>query len=110
MTVCVTADCIFLQTLCHAPVLQVDIDLAAEADASKVSRQQAQLSLHADGVFRLCNVGRRTVFVNGKPLGRFDSTRLEHLSLIDVGNIQLLFMLNQLAVGRLVTRSANVTL
>ena len=91
-------------------MLQVDVDLAAEADASKVSRQQAQLSLHADGVFRLCNVGRRTVFVNGKPLGRFDSTRLEHLSLIDVGNIQLLFMLNQLAVGRLVTRSANVTL
>jgi hypothetical protein len=43
----------------------VDVDLAREGPACKVSRLQAQLLLGPDGAFALTNVGRRAVIVNG---------------------------------------------
>lgn len=46
----------------------VDIDLAREAPAAKVSRLQAQLLLGRDGSFVVQNVGRRSIFVNGAPV------------------------------------------
>jgi hypothetical protein len=41
----------------------VDIDLALEGSATKVSRLQARIKL-CQGVFKLINVGRRAIFVN----------------------------------------------
>lgn len=44
----------------HLPQ-QVDVDLAAEGDARKVSRRAASITLHRDGAFRLRCIGRRSV-------------------------------------------------
>lgn len=82
----------------------VDIDLAKEGPASKVSRLQAQLLLQPDGSFTIKNVGRRGIAVNGAPLGRGEAAALPHLGLLEVGGLQLLFMVNQLAVGRALAR------
>ena len=91
-------------------VLQVDIDLTQAGDAKKVSRQQAQLALHSDGQFLLTNIGRRTVCVNGIQVMQHHSIKLEHLSLLDLAGIRLLFVVNHLAVHRMVARSQNLVL
>lgn len=91
-------------------VLQVDIDLTQEGNAKKVSRQQAQLALHADGRFLLTNIGRRMLLVNGKQVLQHHSIHLGHLSVIDLAGIRLLFVVNHLAVRRLVARSQNLVL
>ena len=90
--------------------MQVDIDLSEEGDAKKVSRKQAHLSLCADGKFTLANTGRRAISVNGLELVQHSSIDLDHLSFIDLAGIHLLFMVNQSAVRRLVSRSQNLVL
>ncbi len=91
-------------------VVQVDIDLNQEGDARKVSRQQAHLSLRPDGHFQFTNIGRRTVSVNGVQVTQHCSVSLEHLSFIDLAGVHLLFIVNHLAVHRLVARSQNLVL
>lgn len=91
-------------------VLQVDIDLTQEGSAKKVSRQQAQLALHADGRFLLTNIGRRIIHVNGNQLMQNHGIHLEHLSVVNFAGIPLLFVVNLLAVHRLVARSQNLVL
>ncbi|KAK9811223.1 hypothetical protein WJX72_000233 [[Myrmecia] bisecta] len=88
---------------------QVDVDLSAEGDARKVSRQQAQLTLMPDGKFLLQNTGRRSLFINGRQVDQAQVTRLDHLSVIEAAGIRLLFMVNHLALRRVMTRSANFT-
>ena len=90
--------------------MQVDIDLSQEGDARKVSRQQARLALRPDGHFLFTNTGRRTVSVNGIHVVQNCSVSLKHLSLIDLAGVHLLFMVNHLAVHRLVARSQNLVL
>lgn len=43
---------------------QVDVDLGLAGCAKRVSRQQATLTLQADGRFCMRNIGRRSFFVN----------------------------------------------
>lgn len=91
-------------------ILQVDIDLTQEGSAKKVSRQQAQLALHPDGRFLLTNIGRRIIHVNGNSVTQHHSIHLEHLSIVNFAGIPLLFVVNCLAVHRLVARSQNLVL
>lgn len=88
----------------------MDVDLGEEGDAKKVSRKQAHLQLNANGKFTLANTGRRTISVNGAELREHVTTNLEHLSLINLAGIHLLFMINQSAVRRLISRSQNLVL
>ena len=90
--------------------MQVDVDLTQEGNAKKVSRQQAQIALHSDGRFVLKNIGRRTVLVNSRQVVQYCCIKLDHLSLIDLAGIHLLFVVNHLAVRRLVSRSQNLVL
>jgi hypothetical protein len=139
----------------------VDVDLAREGAAARVSRLQAQLTLGADGAFALQNVGRRVVMVNGAPvrgrapwdgslgddsaalalpsrpsrhayaalphsmprpsqtstrphphpqLARGESAPVPHLSLLEVGGVQLLFLVNPLAVRRALARAEQLVM
>ena len=90
--------------------MQVDIDLTHEGDARKISRQQAHISLRADGGFLFTNIGRRAVSVNGMQVVQHCSVNLDHLSLLDLAGVHLLFIVNHLAVHRLVARSQNLVL
>ena len=73
---------------------KVDIDLAAEGNASKVSRQQAFLKLRWNGEFCLRNVGRRPVWINNVAVESGRRCQLAPHSLIEVGNMRLLFLPN----------------
>ena len=84
----------------------VDVDLAREGGdaAGRVSRLQAQLLLRPDGAFWLTNVGRRAMAVDGAPLARGEAARVGHLSLLEVGGLRLLVLVNAPAVARALAR------
>uniref|UniRef100_A0A7R9VM46 FHA domain-containing protein n=1 Tax=Chlamydomonas euryale TaxID=1486919 RepID=A0A7R9VM46_9CHLO len=89
----------------------VDVDLSlgsSGAPAAKVCRRQAMLSLLPDGTFAVENLGRRPLHVDGEPLARFRSAPLAHLSLLEAGGVQLLFLVNTDAVARALRRSARL--
>ncbi|KAI8473960.1 MAG: hypothetical protein J3K34DRAFT_409085 [Monoraphidium minutum] len=88
----------------------VDVDLAREGVPGKVSRLQAQLALGRGGGWSVKNVGRRELFVNGAPLERGESAPVPHLSLLEVGGVQLLFMANPAAVQRALVRSQQLVM
>lgn len=73
---------------------QVDVDVAAEGDASRASRQAALLKLDHRGIFHLWNTGRKKLFVNQKEVGVGQSVRLQDGSLLEVGGLAFLFLLN----------------
>jgi FHA domain len=87
----------------------VDVDLTGEggeAAAKTVSRQQAQVFLDADGKFKIRCIGRRAMSVNGQSLNKGEIALLSHLSLVRVGPMALMFVVNNEAVDRLMKRSA----
>ncbi|KAK6030074.1 FHA domain protein [Ostertagia ostertagi] len=74
----------------------VDLDLALEGPAEKVSRRQAVIARDpATGQFEMTNVGARTVFVDGKALGTNNRTRLVDNSIIQIAIIRLVFRIGQ---------------
>jgi len=85
--------------------LQVDIDLSTEGDARKVSRLQAHLSMSPVACFQLKNVGRRTLLVNNRQVDQGQVAQLGHLSLVEVGGVRLLFMVNHAATERATART-----
>jgi len=82
-----------------------DVDLGLEGDAGRVSREQAFVALGPDGVFRVRNVGRQEMHVNGQALPRGHEAALPHLGLVEVGGLSLLFLVNRGAVQRALLRS-----
>lgn len=86
----------------------MDLDLGGEDHAQTVSRQQAALALEPDGGFVLRCLGRRQLFVNGRPVAQGASAPLPHLSLVKAGGVSLLFVANQAAVQRVLRRSGEV--
>lgn len=74
--------------------LKVDIDLGAEGNASKISRQQAFLKLRWNGEFALRNVGRRPIWCNNVPLTTGQRCVLAPHTLVEVGGMRFLFMPN----------------
>lgn len=87
---------------------QVDVDLSAEAAPgdTRISRQQAQLWLDADGGWRVRCTGRRPMRVNGAALGQGATCALPTLSHLAVGGVSLLFVGNVAAAARAVARAA----
>ena len=77
---------------------KVDVDLAEEGNAGKVSRQQAFVKLRWNGEFCLRNVGRRPVWINGVAVESGRRARLASHALIEVGGMRLLFFPNPAAV------------
>jgi len=73
---------------------KVDVDLALEGNASKVSRQHALLQRRSDGRFFLRNVGRRAVYVNNTAVESGARALLPPDCLLEVGGIRLLFLPN----------------
>ncbi|KAK6730712.1 hypothetical protein RB195_007277 [Necator americanus] len=74
----------------------VDLDLALEGPAEKVSRKQAVIARDpASGQFEMTNVGARTIFVDGKALGTNNRTRLVDNSIVQIAIIRLVFRIGQ---------------
>ena len=73
----------------------VDVDLALEGNANKVSRQHAFISRRKDGSFAVRNVGRRPLSVNGSAVEMGQRVVLPDNSLLEIGGLRLLFMANR---------------
>lgn len=73
----------------------VDVDLSEEGDAAKISRRQAVIKLKRDGEFYVHNVGRATIFVNGRSVPTGKRMRLTHCCLVEVRQIAFIFEINR---------------
>lgn len=84
--------------------LEIDIDLGREGPANKISRLQAFIKLEEDGTFALRNVGKCSVFVNGKEIQSRKRTSLASGSLIEIKEMRFMFEVNQNALMRYIRK------
>lgn len=64
--------------------LTVDVNLALEGPAFKVSRKQGTIKMRSNGDFFLANEGKRPVFVDGIPITCGNKTKLHNNNVIEV--------------------------
>jgi microspherule protein 1 len=64
----------------------VDVNLALEGPAYKVSRKQGTIKMRSNGDFFLVNEGKRPVFVDGIPIVEGNKTKLHNNNVIEVFN------------------------
>uniref|UniRef100_A0A7N0UII5 FHA domain-containing protein n=1 Tax=Kalanchoe fedtschenkoi TaxID=63787 RepID=A0A7N0UII5_KALFE len=80
--------------------MEVDVDLAKEGRANKVSRQQASIKLEADGSFTVKNLGKHCISVNGTELGTGQFMTLSLSNLIEIRGMSFVFEANHKSVHR----------
>jgi len=73
---------------------KVDVDLALEGNASKVSRQHAFIQRRRDGLWYIRNIGRRSLFVNNAAVETGARAQLQQDCLIEIGGLRLIFRAN----------------
>jgi microspherule protein 1 len=66
--------------------LTVDVNLALEGPAYKVSRKQGTIKMRSNGDFFLANEGKRPVFVDGTPIIESNKIKLHNNNVIEVNN------------------------
>jgi len=74
----------------------VDVNLAEEGSASKISREQGVIKLKANGSFYLKNVGKNPIYINGKVISIGEKKRLLDCCLIEVGGLNFIFEMNRI--------------
>jgi hypothetical protein len=79
----------------------IDLDLthAGPLDPAASGKKLALLTLDAEGTFHVRGEGAE-VFVNGRTVGKGKAAPLPHLSLLELGGQQLLFVVNLAAISR----------
>ncbi|XP_020234061.1 uncharacterized protein LOC109814121 [Cajanus cajan] len=81
--------------------VHVDIDLGKEGQAAKkISRRQAIIKLEANGSFIIKNLGKRSIFLNGKEIATGQARGLSASSVIEIRGISLIFEINNRCVRR----------
>ncbi|CAK9178461.1 unnamed protein product [Ilex paraguariensis] len=78
--------------------VEVDIDLGREGCANNISRRQAIIKMDEDGFFHLKNLGRCSIFINGKEVAPKQSLNLSSNCLIEVRGMAFAFETNQNSV------------
>lgn len=63
---------------------QIDVDLALEGPASKVSRKQGLIKLKNNGDFYIANEGKRPIYVDGKPVANNQRCKLNNNAVVEV--------------------------
>ncbi|XP_023020364.2 microspherule protein Rcd5 isoform X1 [Leptinotarsa decemlineata] len=72
----------------------VDIDLALEGPAHKISRRQATLRLRNTGEFYLSSEGKRPIFVDGRPITAGNKVRLYDNTVVEIACLRFIFSVN----------------
>lgn len=62
----------------------VDVNLALEGAAHKVSRKQGTIKLRSNGDFFIVNEGKRPIFIDGTPLVKGERSKLNNNNVIEV--------------------------
>lgn len=84
---------------------EVDIDLSEASCDRKVSRRQAYLMMQGDGQWVVTNLGRKPLRVDGKAMQRYQQASIQQGSVLEVGELELLFLVNTAAVERVLRRT-----
>ncbi|GAQ89178.1 Forkhead-associated (FHA) domain-containing protein [Klebsormidium nitens] len=82
----------------------VDVDLAVEGAATKVSRKQASIKLKKDGNWYIKNLGKREFQVNNRPVEAGSREKLENKCLLEIGGLRLVFEINSKLVAKVLSR------
>ncbi|CAB3376266.1 Hypothetical predicted protein [Cloeon dipterum] len=90
--------------------LSVDVDLALEGPAYKVSRRQGTIRLRNNGDFFLVCEGKRAIMVDGKPLLTAKKTRLNNNSVIEISTLRFTFLVNQELIAVIRQEAAKMNL
>ncbi|KAF7075351.1 hypothetical protein CFC21_080128 [Triticum aestivum] len=85
--------------------VKVDIDLAKEGRANKISRRQAVIKMDKSGSFHIKNIGKCSIFVNSKEVPSCKGINLSSDSLIEIKEMRLIFHSNQDAVRQYMART-----
>ncbi|PNY12393.1 embryo defective 1967 protein, partial [Trifolium pratense] len=81
----------------------VDIDLTrAGPYTHNISRRQASIRLDADGSFILKNLGKKSIFLNGKEIPKGHQRGLSDGSFIEIRDLSFIFDLNKECVERFI--------
>ncbi|XP_056630716.1 microspherule protein 1 [Diorhabda sublineata] len=72
----------------------VDIDLALEGPAYKISRRQGTLRLRNTGEFYLSSEGKRPIFVDGRPITAGNKIRLYDNAVVEIACLRFIFFIN----------------
>ncbi|KAH9662913.1 FHA domain-containing protein [Citrus sinensis] len=78
--------------------IDVDIDLGREGRANKISRRQALIKMEQDGSFFLKNLGKSSMFLNGKEIATGQAGSLSSSSLIEIREMAFVFEINHKSV------------
>ncbi|KQK20493.1 uncharacterized protein LOC100821136 isoform X2 [Brachypodium distachyon] len=78
--------------------VHVDIDLAKEGNANKISRRQAVIKMDAGGSFHIKNIGRYPIFVNGKEVPCNKRINLISDALLEIRGMKFIFHVDPDAV------------
>lgn len=73
----------------------VDVDLSLEGPAWKVSRRQGMIRLRNNGEFFISNEGKRSIFVDGKPVLSGSKYRLSNNCVVEIAGLRFTFLVNQ---------------
>jgi len=77
------------------PTEPVDIDLSLDGPSMGVSRKQAVIKLRIGGDFYISNLGKRSIFVDGKSVVQGNKAKLSNNSLIEISHVRLVFAVNE---------------
>lgn len=74
----------------------VDVDLALEGPANKISRRQGLIKLQPNGEFVIANTGKRPFYVDSKPVLHAGScAKLNNNSVVEISGLRFVFLVNQ---------------
>ncbi|XP_061217733.1 microspherule protein 1 isoform X3 [Neopsephotus bourkii] len=74
---------------------QIDVDLALEGPAWKISRKQGVIKLKNNGDFFIANEGRRPIYIDGRPVLGGSKWKLNNNSVVEIASLRFVFLINQ---------------
>ncbi|KAL9226684.1 hypothetical protein vseg_002467 [Gypsophila vaccaria] len=84
----------------------VDIDLAREGRANKISRRQALIKMDKDGTFVLRNMGKCSIYVNNKEVFPGLTLGLHSNCLIEIRGMPFIFETSQASIKKYLDNAA----
>uniref|UniRef100_A0A336K5A8 CSON008454 protein n=1 Tax=Culicoides sonorensis TaxID=179676 RepID=A0A336K5A8_CULSO len=88
----------------------VDVDLALEGIADKVSRKQGTIKLRSNGDFFVSNDGKHTIFIDGQPILPNHKARLNNNSVLEVADLRFVFLINYELINAIRHESAKLNM
>ncbi|XP_061583475.1 microspherule protein 1 [Cololabis saira] len=88
---------------------QVDVDLALEGPAWKISRKQGIIKLKNNGDFFIANEGRRPIYIDGRPVLSGNKWKLNNNSVVEIAGLRFVFLINLELISLIKAEAAKMT-